>query len=139
MLIRHPPPPVDAHNEVIAENQAANAMRMQPPITLSQEFYRGNVKINDFDGPLVLPPLSHGLTFVVTSSLMQMLTARGLFLGLPLEYPHAHLANLRAVCKSCVGRPDLDMNVIGFQVFPLSLVREAAIWITELPYKSIYT
>ena len=71
---------------------------------------------------------------MVTSSLMQMLTARGLFSGLPYEDPHAHIAKVRVVCKSCVGRPDLDLDVIGLRVFPLSLMGEATIWFTELPY-----
>ena len=76
---------------------------------------------------------------MVTSSLMQMLTARGLFLGLPSKNTHAHIAKERAVYKSCVGRPDLDLDVIGLRVFPLSLTGEAAIWFTELPYSSIFT
>ena len=41
--------------------------------------------------------------------------------------------------KSCVGRPDLDLDVIGLRLFPLSLTGEAAIWFTELPYNSIFT
>ena len=76
---------------------------------------------------------------MVISSLMQMLTARGLFSGLPSEDPHAHIAKVRAVCKRYVGRPDLDFDVIGIRVFRLSLTREAAIWFTELPYNSIFT
>ena len=76
---------------------------------------------------------------MVTSSLMQMLSARGLFSGLPSEDPHAHIAKVRAVCKSCGGRPDLNSDVIGLKVFPLSLTGEAAIWFTELPYNSIFT
>ena len=76
---------------------------------------------------------------MVTSSLMQTLTARGLFSGLPSEDAHAHIAKVRAVCKSCVGRPDLDLDVIGIRVFPLSLMEEAAIWFTELFYNSIFT
>ena len=76
---------------------------------------------------------------MVTSSLMQMLTARGLFSGLPSEDPHAHIAKVRAVCKSCVGRSDMDLDVIGLRVFPLSLTGEAAIWFIELPYNSIFT
>ena len=76
---------------------------------------------------------------MVTSSLMQMLTARGLFSGLPFKDPHAHIAKVIAVCKSCVKRRDLDLDVIGLSVFPLSLTGEAAIWFTELPYNSIFT
>ena len=37
------------------------------------------------------------------------------------------------MCKSFVGRPDLDLDVIGLRVFPLSLTGEAYIWFTELP------
>ena len=56
---------------------------------------------------------------MVTSSLMQMLNARGLFSGLPSEDPHAHIAKVRAVCKRCLGRPDLNLDVIGLRVFHL--------------------
>ena len=76
---------------------------------------------------------------MVTSSLIQILTARGLFSGLPYEDTHAHIAKVREVCKSCVGRPNLDLDVIGLRVFPLSLTGEAAIWFIELPYNSIFT
>ena len=64
---------------------------------------------------------------------MQMLTARVLFQGLPLEDPHAHIAKLRSVRETCLGRTDLDMNVIGLQVFPLSLIEDASIMFIELP------
>ena len=76
---------------------------------------------------------------MVASSLMQMLTARGLFSRLSSEDPHAHIAKVRAVCKSCIGRPDLDLDVIRLRVFPLSLTGEVALWFTELPYNSIFT
>ena len=115
-------PLVDAHNQVIVENPDEGALKRQSPAPRPQEYYRGNVNIADSDGPLVLPPLPQGHSFVVTSSFMQMLTARGLFSGLPFEDPHAHIAKLRSVCKICVGRPDLDMDIIGFRVFPLSLM-----------------
>ena len=65
---------------------------------------------------------------------MQMLTSRGLFSGLSSDDPHAHITEVRAVCKSFVGRPDLDLDVIGLRLFPLSLTGEAVIWFTDLPY-----
>ena len=88
-------------------------LRGQNPIPRPQAYYRGYDNIVDSDGPLVLPPLPTGHTFVVTSSLIQMLTARGLFSGLPSEDSHAHIVKIRVVCKSCVGRPDLDLDIIG--------------------------
>ena len=68
-----------------------------------------------------------------------MITAMGLFSGLPSEDPHNHIAKLRSVCKSCVGRSNLDMNIIGLRVFHLSLTGDSSIWFTELLYNSIYT
>ena len=76
---------------------------------------------------------------MVISSLMQMLITRGFFPGLSSEDPHAHIAKVREVCKSCVGRLDLDLDVIALRVFPLSLIGEAASWFNELPYNSIFT
>ena len=76
---------------------------------------------------------------MVTSSLMQMLTAIGLFSGLPSEDPHSHIAKVWAVCKSCLGRLDKDLDVIGPRVFTFSLTGHAAMWFTELPYNSIFT
>ena len=68
-----------------------------------------------------------------------MLTTTSLFSGLASEDPHAHIAKVRVVCKSCVGRLDLDLDVIGIRVFPLSLTGEVAIWLTKLPYNLIFT
>ena len=64
---------------------------------------------------------------MVTSSLMHILITRVLFSGLPSEDPHAHIAKLRLACKSCVWRPDMDMDVIGLRVLPLSLTGKAKI------------
>ena len=77
------------------ENLVDDALRRQTPVHRPQEFYRGNINITDSDGPLVLPTIPQRHTSVVTSSLMQMLTVRGLFSGVPFENPHAHIAKLR--------------------------------------------
>ena len=68
------PPPIDSHNRVVVDNLGEGNPRWQPPVLALKS-------IIDSDGPLVLPPLQHGHTFLVTSSLMQMLTTRGLFFG----------------------------------------------------------
>ena len=119
-------PLVDTHNHVIVDNLGEGNSRGKPHAPRPQEYYRGNVNITDSDGPHVLHPLPHGNTFMVTSSLMQMLTARSLFSGLLSEEPHVHITKLRLVCKSCVGSSDLDMDVIRLRVFPLSLMGEVA-------------
>ena len=112
---------------------------MQPTVPHPQEFYISNFNITDSDGPLVLPPLPHGNTFVVTSSLMQMLTARGLYAELPSEDSHSHIVKRKSLCKSCLGRSYVDMNIIGLRVFPLFFIGDAVIWFTMFPYNSIYT
>ena len=92
------PDPVDVHGQLLPDAPGEHQQRGQNPAPRPQENYRGYDNIADSDGPLVLPPLPPGHNFVVTSSLMQMLTARCLFSGLPSEDPHAHIAKVRAVC-----------------------------------------
>ena len=73
------PDPVDVHGQMLLDAPGEHQQRGQNPIPRPQAYYRGYDNIADSDGPLVLPPLPTGHTFVVTSSLMQMLTARGYF------------------------------------------------------------
>ena len=127
------PAPFDVHGQLLPDALGEH-QQGQNPAPRPQAYYRGYDNIVDSDGPLVLPPLPPGHTFVVTSSLMKMFTARGFFSGLPSKDPNAHIAKVREVCKSYVGRPDLDLDVIGLRLFPLSLTRDAAIWFAELPY-----
>ena len=128
------PPPIDAHDQLLPENHEEGEIHRQPPAPCPQEYYRDNINITDLDGPLFLQHLSQGHSFMVISSLMQVLTARGLFSGLPSEDPHAHIAKLSSMCKSCVGRPNLDMDVIGLRVFPITLTGEDAIWFNDFSY-----
>ncbi|WMV13812.1 hypothetical protein MTR67_007197 [Solanum verrucosum] len=89
---------IDVNNQALVENILGDAPRAQEPQEPQgprlYENFRVNLNIADFDGPLVLPPLPQGHTFVVTSSLMQMLTMTGLFARLPADDPHAHIAKL---------------------------------------------
>ena len=91
------PAPVDVHGKMLPDAPGEHQQRGQNPVPRPQAYYRGYDNIADFDGPLDLRPLPTGHTFVVTSSLMKMLTARGLFSGLPSKDPHAHIAKSRAV------------------------------------------
>ena len=77
---------------MIVENPDEGALKRQSPAPRPQEYYRGNVNIADSDGPLVLPPLPQGHSFMVTSSLMQILTTRDLFRGYHLRI---HMLTLR--------------------------------------------
>lgn len=96
------PLPVEVHNQV--------QFYLDP---LSYPYYRGNFNIAESNGRIFLPPFPPGHTFMVTSSLLKMLIARGLFLELPSEDSCAHIDKLRSSCKSCLGRLDLNLNVIG--------------------------
>ena len=67
--------PVHVHGQLLPDAPGEHQQRGQNPAPRPQAYYRGYDNIADSDGPLVLPPLPPGHTFVVTSSLMQMLTA----------------------------------------------------------------
>ena len=71
--------PVDVHGQMLPDAPGEHQQRGQNPAPWPQAYYRGYDKIADSDGPLVLPPLPTGHSFVATSSLMQMHSARGLF------------------------------------------------------------
>uniref|UniRef100_M1DY00 Integrase core domain containing protein n=1 Tax=Solanum tuberosum TaxID=4113 RepID=M1DY00_SOLTU len=87
----HPPRVGDENNQIQAENLLREAVRVQDqPEPRLHDNYRVNFNVAESNGPLVLPPLPPRHTFVVTSSLMQMLIARGLFVGLASKDPHAH-------------------------------------------------
>ena len=85
------PAPVDVHGKMLPDAQGEHQQRGQNPVPQPQAYYRGYDNIADSDGPLLFPSLPTRHTFVVTSSLMQMLTATGLVSGLPSEDPHAHI------------------------------------------------
>lgn len=67
-----------------------------------------------------------------------MLKIRGLFIGLSFEDPYVHMDKCLSVCESYLGMPELDMDVIGLRLFPLSLIGDVVMWFLELPYNSIY-
>ena len=72
---------VQVHGQLLPDAQGEHQQSGQNPAPRPQAYYKGYDNIVDSDGPLVLPSLPTGHTFVVTSSLIQMLIARGLFSG----------------------------------------------------------
>ena len=74
-LNKNIPTSVDVHDHLLPDALGENKQRGQNPAPRPQQYYIGYDNIADSDGPLVFPPLPPGHTFVVTSSLMQMLTA----------------------------------------------------------------
>ncbi|XP_049344684.1 uncharacterized protein LOC125809056 [Solanum verrucosum] len=138
-------PPMDRRSNerpwvVHGGNLIGDVERVQkPPALRLNDNYKVDYNTVELEGPIVLSPLPPGHTFMVTSSLMQMLTTRGLFSGLASEDQHGRMAKLRSDCTSCVGRPESNMNVIGSRVFPLSYTGDAAVWFSKLPYNLIHT
>lgn len=66
--------------------------------------YRIHYNSIESTGVIFLPPLPKGNSFVVNSSLMQMLTTRGLFAGLPSEdHQYACMTRLMSVCMNSLG------------------------------------
>ena len=77
-----PPMLVSANNQAPIENHIGDILIMQPlTVQRMHDYYRDNMNIVNSDRPLVLPLFPLRNTFVVTSTLMKMLTTRGLFLG----------------------------------------------------------
>jgi len=75
--------------------------------------YKVNHDVVGSMGAIVVPPLPPGHTFVMTSIVMQMLTSKGLFVGLQSKDPYSHLGKVKRVFMSSVGRSDFDMDAIS--------------------------
>ncbi len=134
-----PPRVVNENLQDQGEKLLRDALRVQNPTKPRlRDNYMVDFNTAKSEGPIVLPPLPLGHTFVVTRSLMHMPTMRGLFSTSASEDPHGHMTKLKSVCKSCVGRPELDMDIIGLRVLLVSLIG-FVVWFTELLYNSIYT
>ena len=63
------PTPVDVHGQLLLDDPGENQQKGKNPDPRPQEYYWCYENIADSDGPLVLPLLPQGHTFVVTSSL----------------------------------------------------------------------
>ena len=73
------PAPVDVHGQLLPDAPGENQQRGPNIAPRLQEYYRGYDNYVDSIGTLAFPSLPQGHTIVVTNSLMQMLSARGLF------------------------------------------------------------
>ena len=68
--------------------------------------------------------------------MIQLLNLKGLFGGIPGDDPNLHLVNFVTICKS-FDNPGVGQNTVRLRLFPLSLSREAIIWMNELTPDSI--
>ncbi|PHT28539.1 DNA-directed RNA polymerase subunit beta [Capsicum baccatum] len=87
-------------------------------------------------GSIIPPPLAPGSKFNITSTMIQLLQLKGLFGGLAGDNPNMHLINFISTCKS-FDNPGIGQNVIRLRLFPLSLSREATLWLKGLTPDSI--
>ena len=67
---------VDVHGKLLPDDPGENKQKAQNPAPRPQKYYRRYDDIAEYVGQFS-GPLYHRHTFVVTSILMQMLTARG--------------------------------------------------------------
>lgn len=133
-----PPQGMEGNNMVPLYNRVVTTLRPHDPQGARlNDHGRVNMNIAESNRSLVLPTLSLGYTFIVTSILMQIFTMVGSFAGLPVDDQHSHLDRLNFVCISCIGRPDWDINVIRPRVFPMSLTGDATLWFNNIPYNLI--
>ncbi|KAF3672677.1 hypothetical protein FXO37_07403 [Capsicum annuum] len=81
-------------------------------------------------GAIVLPILLPGIKFDITSVMIQLLTLKGMFVGLPIDDANLHLTNFLVICNSYT---DLGQEALRLRCFPFYLTREAFLWLGELP------
>ncbi|KAF3674437.1 hypothetical protein FXO37_06399 [Capsicum annuum] len=85
-------------------------------------------------GAIIPQPLAPRDKFNITSTMIQLLHIKGLFGGLLGDDPNMYLVNFVTICKS-FDNLGVGQNAILLCLFPLSLSREATLWLNKLtPY-----
>lgn len=68
----------------------------------------------------------------ITNELLQMLHNCILFVPQLSEDPYEHIQNIAHVCMSIMGRQHPSMDIVGLQVFPITLTGNAIMWYFKL-------
>lgn len=69
----------------------------------------------------------------ITTKLLQTLQNHILFVDQPLEDPYDHLQNFAHMCRDVIGTQHPSMDVVGLQIFLITLTGNVAIWYSEHP------
>ncbi|KAK4706795.1 hypothetical protein R3W88_033645 [Solanum pinnatisectum] len=89
-------------------------------------------------GDIVLPALPHSVKFTIISTMIQLLSMKGMFRGTASEDANQHLMNFVEIYKS-QEIPGVNQTKMRLRLFPLSLTGEVTNWLNEMPYDSIRT
>lgn len=87
-------------------------------------------------GTIIPPPLEPRVKFNIISTMIQLLSLKGLFGGLLGDDPNMHLVNFINICKF-FDNPRVGQNVIHLWLFLLSLSGKETMWLNELAPDSI--
>ncbi|KAK4715893.1 hypothetical protein R3W88_014231 [Solanum pinnatisectum] len=97
----------------------------------------------DLDGAgptvaIVLPPLPPGVKFKITSTMIQLMNLKDMFMGTAGDDANQHLMNFVAICKlqDIWTKPNIDKIEA---VSCVSFTGEATNWLNEIPVDSIRT
>lgn len=85
---------------------------------------------------IILFTLPPGVKFHITSSMIQFLNLKDVFVGLAMDDANMNLINIIGICTSYTIR-GVDQEAFRLTFFLFSLTSEVLLWLGELPWGSI--